>query len=323
GHEGLCAAFKDFKFLDNDQQIADYTKNDLVETDKVVIKKVWMDTKRKNKKDEIMASAAGVMDKIKEFKPDLVFLGDDNATNYVGAQLIDTKTPVVFWGVDLTPMKYGYIDSMDHPGHNITGVYQSGYYKDCMVNLKKLYPNIKTYAILSDDSETGRAKAVAVTKDVAEGGLGLELVDTVTTNSFSEWKTKALELQDKVDAFFIPTHASLKNEEGKPVDMMEAGAWYIKNIKKPEAVPEKHMVREGMLLTADDSGYKQGYEAVRMADMILHGKKNPADIAVVAPSRGAIIVNKKRAQILGLDLTDKTFIEEYVENSLALDKYPQ
>ncbi|MBF0387247.1 MAG: hypothetical protein HQL20_05255 [Candidatus Omnitrophica bacterium] len=321
--KGLNAALREFKFLDNDQQVEEFSKNDSVETASVIIKKSWMDTKRKSKKEEIVATTAGVMDLVRDFKPDLVFLGDDNATNFVGAQLINTATPVVFWGVDLDPFKYGYIDSFERPGKNITGVYQSGYYKEGLEALKKLYPQIKTFAILSDESETGRGKGRVLAKEAAQGKLPLELVDEVYTKSFSEWKTRALELQGKVDAFFVITHATLKEDDGSSVDIMKAGAWYQANIKKPEAVPEKHMVEAGLLLTADDSAYKQGYEAGRMADIILHGKKAPGEIAVMAPSRGAIAVNRLRAQSLGIDLTGKDFIEEFVDGSKALEKFPQ
>ncbi|MEI6438269.1 MAG: ABC transporter substrate binding protein [Candidatus Omnitrophota bacterium] len=322
-NKGLCAAFKDFKFLDTDQQVEEFTKDDRIETDTVIIKKAWMDTKRKSKKDEIKASAAAVTDLVKEFKPDLVFLGDDNAVNFVGARLVNTPTPVVFWGVDLYPMRYGYLDSLEHPGRNVTGVYQSGYYKECLENLLKLVPSVKTFAILSDDSETGRAKSGAIAL-LAEGGkVPLTLVDRVATDSFAEWKTRAQELAGKVDAFFVVNHSTLKDEEGSSVDSLKVGAWYLANIKKPEAVPEEQFVKEGMLVTADDAGYKQGYEAGRMADMILHQKKAPGDIAVISPSRGKIISNKLRAQALGIDLTGKDFIEEVVDGSKALEKFPQ
>jgi len=58
--------------------------------------------------------------------------------------------------------------------------------------------------------------------------------------------------------------------------------------------------------------------------MILHQKKNPADIPVIAPSRGAIMVNRQRAAMLGVDLSNKGFIEEYIEKSAALERdHPQ
>jgi len=322
-NKGLCMAFKDFKFLDNDQQIDEYTKNDFIETESVVIKKVYMDTKHKNKKDEIEAITNSVINEINVFKPDLVFLGDDNATNFIGAHLINTPVSVVFWGVDFNPMAYGYLDSKEHPGHNVTGVYQSGYFKESLMILKKLYPDLKTFAILSDNSETGRAKSKEIVKLAKNGQLPMQLVDQAMTNSFSEWKDLVQQMTSKVDAFFVVNHGTLKDDRGGAVDSLQAGAWYLANINKPEASPEKQFVQEGMLLTVDDSGYKQGYEAGRMADMILHQKIKPADIPVIAPARGAIMVNRQRAAMLKVDVSNKDFIEKFIEKSAALEKYPQ
>ena len=322
-NQGLCAALKDFQFIDNDQQVDEFTKNDLLETDKVVIRKVWMDTKRKSKKDELAATTASVVNDINAFKPDLILLGDDNATNFIGAHLVNTGVPVVFWGVDFNPLAYGYIDTISHPGHNVTGVYQSGYFKESLEALKKFLPDLKTFAILSDGSETGRAKSKVIAKLAEAGQLPLRLVDQVATNSFSEWQDKAMELQGKVDAFFIVNHGTLKDDNGSSVDSLKAGAWYLAHIKKPEVSPEKQFVQEGMLLSVDDSGYKQAYEAGRMADMILHQNKSPADIAVIAPTRGAVMANRQRVKMLGVDVSSKDLIEEFIERSAALEKYPQ
>ncbi|MBF0595672.1 MAG: hypothetical protein HQL22_12010 [Candidatus Omnitrophica bacterium] len=322
-NKGLCAAFKEFKFLETDQQIEDFTKNDAVETDTAVIKKSWMDTKKKSQKEEILAATAAVTAQMNEFKPDIVLLGNDNATNFIGAKLINTSTPVVFWGVAVNPMKYGYIESFDHPGHNMTGVYKSGYYKEGLDNLKKLAPGANTFAVLSDDSETGRAKVKALEKLNDHGELALKLADKVVTNSFTEFKAKILELQGKVDAFFVTNIGTIKDDDGSAVDTLKVAAWYLTNVKKPEAAAEGHLVQTGLLVAVDDSGYKQGYEAGKMADMILHGKKSPAGIPVLTPARGPIMVNKLRAQTLGIDLTGKDFIEQAVSGSKALEKYPQ
>ncbi len=320
--KGLCAALKDFKFLDNDQQIDELTTKDLLETDIIVIKKVWMDSKHKSRKDEIKAITKNIVNEINKFKPDLVFLGDDNATNFIGAHLFNTKIPVVFWGVDFNPFAYGYIDSLAHPGHNVTGVYQAEYIKDTMRYLIRLKPSVKKFAILSDASETGLAKTRAVLKLSEDGQLPLQLIDQVATNSFSEWQDRILELRSKVDAFYVVNHGTLRDDNGAYVDTFMAGAWYLSNVKIPEISPEKQFVQEGMLLSVDDSGYKQAYEAGRMADMVLHHHIAPGNIPVVAPSRGAIMVNRQRASMLGIDLSHQDFIEQYIERSDALAQYP-
>lgn len=322
-NKGVCAALLDFKFLDNKAQTDEYTQNDFVETEKTMVKKAWMDTKRKSSKSEIAEATTRIMGEINKFQPDLILLGDDNAANYIGNQFIDTHIAIVFWGINGIPLRYGLLDSLEQPGHNVTGVYQSGYLKECAEYLKKLVPDIKTLAVLSDDSETGRAKAKEIEKLAEEGSLPFKLVESVVTNSYLEWQSAASRLQNKVDAFFVNNHNTLKDEQGKPVDQLKAGAWYLRNIKKPDCGHEKQFVQEGMLLVVDDSGFKQGYEAVRMAHMILHEKKSPASIRVIAPTRGAIIANRQRAQMLGINLSGKDFIEEYVDKALALEKYPQ
>ena len=98
-------------YFDNKEQIHDYTKNDYVETTHAVIKKVWMDTKRKNKGIKDASSRIYMISR--EFKPDLIFVGDDNAANHIGNLFLDTETPVVFWGVNNTP---GQVRSRGQPG---------------------------------------------------------------------------------------------------------------------------------------------------------------------------------------------------------------
>ncbi len=76
-------------------------------------------------------------------------------------------------------------------------------------------------------------------------------------------------------------------------------------------------------MVVDDSGFKQGYEAVKTAYQILIKRKNPANIPVHAPERGPVIVNRQRANMLGVDISGKAFIEEFFDNALALEKYPK
>ena len=76
---------------------------------------------------------------------------------------------------------------------------------------------------------------------------------------------------------------------------------------------------EGMLLTANDSGFNQGYLAVEMASGILEKGLNPARMAVRTPERGPYLVNRNRARQLGINLDEAMYlIDELVDVSLAL-----
>jgi ABC-type uncharacterized transport system substrate-binding protein len=317
-NKGLCAAMRDLKYFDTDEQSAEYSRNDDVETSRAVVKKAWMDTKRHSDRSEIAQAAAHIVDEIRAFKPDMILLGDDNAANVIGNQFIDTPIPVVFWGVNGTPLKYGLLDSVEHPGHNVTGIYQAGYVLECLQYLKKLVPGLRTFAILSDDSETGRSKAKELQNLARDGKLPLELAGSVVTNSVAVWKSEAVRLSGNVDAFFVLNHNTIQDEDGKAVDPMVLGSWYLQNVKKPDCGQERQFAAEGMLLTVDDSGYKQAYEAMKVAHDILVGARVPAGIPATAPGRGAIIVNRERAQMLGIDLAGAGFVEEYIDLALAL-----
>jgi ABC-type uncharacterized transport system substrate-binding protein len=315
----MCAALSEAKMFDHQEQIAEFNKKDYLETSSMVIQKSWMDTKRKYSKEEIAQSVERIISDIAAFNPDIILLGDDNAANYIGNQFIDTGIPIVFWGINGLPVKYGLLESVERPGHNVTGVYQAGYLKENVEYLKKLVPGIKTMAVLSDDSETGRSKAKELEQLAKENQLPVEIMAVVITNSFSEWKQEALKLGKEADSFFILNHNTLKDDKGKPVDQMQVGRWYLENIKKPDCAHEKQFAKEGILLVVDDSGYKQAFEAMHIGLSILKDGRNPADIPVQAPARGPIIINRQRAKMLGINTNQYDFIEEYIDRAMALE----
>ena len=318
--KGLAAAMRRYGYLDNETQVRELAENDFVESSKAIIKKDWMDTKRKNSSADVARATTRITREIEKFQPDLVMLGDDNAANYIGNQLLDTSTPVVFWGINGLPLKYGLVDSMDAPGHNVTGVWQAGYYKESLVLLKRLVPSARTFAILACDSVTSRPNVKMIQLLARRGDLPLELVDVVVTNSYEEFKARALELSKRVDAFFVLNHDTLVDSRGEHVDMLTVGRWYLENIKKPEASHEDQFVREGMLLTANDSGFNQAFTAFEMAYDILEQGLDPGRIRTRTPAKGPFLVNSQRAKALQISLKDKMYlIDEVINESLALN----
>jgi ABC-type uncharacterized transport system substrate-binding protein len=318
---GVNAAMRKFGYFTNDQQARQLVETDFVETEKVVVRKMWMDTKRRDAALEMATVTGRIMAEIRKFAPDLVMLGDDNAANYIGNQLLDTKVPVVFWGINGLPLRYGLIDKLEAPGRNVTGVWQSGYHKESLDLLKRLVPKAKTFGILACDSESSRPNIKMIEQLERRGSLPFKLVDKVVTNSFEDFKRGALALSKRVDVLFVLNHDTLRDKNGAHVDMLTAGRWYLNNIKIPEASHEDQFVLEGMLLTANDSGYNQGFLAFEMAYGILEQGLNPARMAVRTPDRGPYLVNKNRARALGIRLDDSMYlIDELVDKSLALGR---
>ncbi len=316
---GVSAAMRKYGYFENDLQAKRLADTDGVETPSVIVKKVWMDTKKKDSRPDMASATSRIMAEIRRFAPDLVLLGDDNAANYIGNQLLDMKTPVVFWGINGLPLRYGLVDRLDAPGHNVTGVWQSGYHKESLDLLKRLAPKAQTFGILACDSESSRPNVKMIEQLAQRGLLPLKLVDKVVTNSLEDWKAGALSMSKRVDALFVLNHDTLRDSNGKHVDMLAAGRWYLNNIKIPEASHEDQFVLEGMLLTANDSGYNQGYLAFEMAYGILEQGLNPARMAIKTPERGPYLVNRNRARALGIRLEDAMYlIDEVIEKSAAL-----
>ncbi|MDH3600356.1 MAG: hypothetical protein OEU26_12025 [Candidatus Tectomicrobia bacterium] len=316
---GLGAAMLKYGYLENIHQSNTLASQDVVESARAVIRKEWMDTKRRYSSLEIAQVTTRIMQVVETFQPDLVLLGDDNAAHYIGSLLLDTATPVVFWGINGLPLKYGLVDSLDRPGHNVTGVWQSGYLRESLDLLHHLAPEAKTFAVLACDSVTARAKVKQLQALARKGKLPLELVDVVVTNSWPTFQQRTLALARQVDAFFVLNHDTLKDADGQHVEMLTVGRWYLEHIRKPETSHEGQFVEEGMLCTANDSGYNQGYTAFEMAVEILDRGAQPSQMPPRTPPRGPLMVNRERAKMLGIDLETKMdHIEEVVDAALAL-----
>ncbi len=312
-NNGFCDAMFKFGYFDNKDQIAEFTKKDYVETSKAVIKKLWMDSKRKSSKAEKEEASIKIYKIAEEFKPDLIFLGEDNATDYMGRKYLDSHVPVVFWGVNNTPIKYGLLERVDRPGHNVTGVYQSGYYVESLQLLKSIAPDVRTLAVLSDNTPSGRSHTKKIRYYARKSALPLTLVETVSTGDFEDWKKRALELQEKVDAFFTAQYSGLKDREGNYVPTRDVASWYLSHITIPEAAGFKFIIEEGMLCGVNDSSYNQGYEAAIIAHDILANGADPASYPARTPKRGTLMVNKRRADMLGIKLAEEMEIEEYID----------
>lgn len=318
-NSGFCDAMLKYGYFDNQDQIARYSENDTVETSRAVISKMWMDSKRKTGKAELTKTTLQITRSIREFGPDILFLGDDEAGNYIGNQFLDTKMPMVFWGFNDNPVKYGIVDSMERPGHNVTGVYQTGYYLESLRLLKTLSPSVKTFAILTDDSPSGRAHQKGIEFLARKGALPVKLLEAVATNDFRLWKSKALELQKRVDAFFVVQCSTFKDEQGNSVSNADVARWYLSNIRIPEATLG-FFVKYGLLCAADDSGYNQAFEAVSIAQDILTKGASPATYPTRTPARGALMVNRERAKMLGIALGPGMGIEKYIDETVFLQE---
>ena len=129
------------------------------------VKRYYMDTKRKNTTPEAMKKEAQIIFRqLKEFKPDVLVVVDDNAFREVALPLADGKDlAVVFSGMNGQPESYNakkrFMDKRERPGGNITGVYEKIYVVRSVMVMQSAITGLKGKKIvgITDYSPTGNA----------------------------------------------------------------------------------------------------------------------------------------------------------------------
>ncbi len=268
----------------------------------ITIEKFYLDTKRHTDSEWMKNIADEAVKKIDEFKPDVVIVFDDNACELVAKKYIGKKLPFVFCGMNAEPDVYGF------PAENITGVLERHHIKESIDLLKKLVPDIKKYAIITDASHTSKVFVNGI------NGMEypIEFCESYTINDFDDWKEKVNELQTKVDAIGLFVYHTIKKKgEELSLPPEEVLKWTLKSNKLPEFAILDFTIRDGALCGVTLSGSEQGKTAAEITLVILDGEK-PSDIPIKCPEKGNPIINEKRAKELNIkipeDILDKVEI---------------
>ncbi|MGE7114767.1 ABC transporter substrate-binding protein [Lysinibacillus sp. NPDC047702] len=223
---------------------------------------------------------------------DLIF-----ANSTPSAQAAATATsdiPIIFTSVT-DAVGAQLIESMEKPGKNITGTID-------------LHPETiaKTVAFLKELGaknvgmvyNAGEQNSVAQIKEVkkvmAEQGLAVKEASAATS---AEVKQAAESLIGKVDAFYIITDNTVVNALESVIDVANAN-------KLPLVVGELDSVARGGLAAYGFEYFDIGYEAGQMAVKILKGEATPADTPAQYPQNLKLLINKKVADDLGIEIKD-------------------
>lgn len=201
-----------------------------------------------------------------------------------------TTTPVVFAPV-INPVEEGAVDSISHPGGNVTGV-QNGYtIAKAMGWLHDVVPHLKKiYVIYSPKDEV----ALTSVKPLSEAAskIGVELVlDQAATRE--EALASVNRMPADASLFLVPTPSL------NPMNPLIEAA-----VKRGIAVgSSSHNDLElGALVTYGASFTSIGNQAARMADKILKGT-NAGDMPIET-AEFYLKINLKTANAMGLDIPD-------------------
>lgn len=255
-----------------------------LDKEKLEIQTIYMDTKRNPSEDFKKEAGKKALERVKSFKPDVIITSDDNAQKYFGMQVASEKlAPLVFCGVNASAEAYAY------PGKEVSGILERPHLKQTMEMLESL-SDVKSYMVLTDDSPTSEGFIDYIN---SHADIKAQISTMVTTNDFEEWKKACTSLKE--DALISYMYHTLNKE---PKEVMQ---WTTANLKKPSLGFFNFAIEDGVLFGKTESGYEHGQMAAELAQDILSGKKASA-LPITTAEKGLILVNKKTAEAIGMDV---------------------
>ena len=193
------------------------SQSNILENEYIKLQMIRMDSKRENKTNQIKDRATEIQKIIKEWNPDIIVTSDDNAFKYViHPYLLNTNIPILYCGVNWTDSIYGL------PKKNIKGMVEIEPIKQA-ISFFDDYATTKKIGYLGAN-RLSEKKILPFSEHYGEFKFSTgKLVDT-----FEEWKSEFLKLQNEVDIIYFINPVGIKdwNEE-------EAITFVRKHIKIP------------------------------------------------------------------------------------------
>ena len=249
----------------------------------------------RNLKIEIRQIGADI-DRIHRYSAEIVALAPDAILTIgsiaVGALQQETRSiPIVFVNTP-DPVGAGFVQSMAHPGGNITGFSNfeynmSGKWAEL---LKQVAPRTTRALVLRDPTSAAGIGQFAAVRSVAQS-LGVELTAQDVRDT-KEIERRLAEFARTGDGGVIVTAGGTGSHRKFIIEV-------IARYKLPAVYPYRYYPADGGLISYGPNTHEPLRRAAGYIDRILKGEK-PSDMPVQAPTKYELIVNLKTAKTLGL-----------------------
>lgn len=255
-----------------------------------------MDTRLKTSEEWKIKAGKMALQRVIEFSPDILITCDDNAQEYFAKDLKDV--PIVFCGVNQDPEVYSF------PRENVTGVRETMFAEETVNMIKSLCPEVDHIYFIGDDSETTRGMVEQLEKKSFENvSKSVKIIDT-----FDHWKKTVSEIVSDNEAIVILVDRTLKDKEGKTLDLKEVTEWTVDNSHVPVFSVFNFAIKDGAIGGVVNSGFEEGLQAGKIAKKILSGI-SIENVAVEHSEKGKNILNIGTALSKGIYL-DPYWIEK-------------
>jgi putative ABC transport system substrate-binding protein len=251
----------------------------------------------RNLKIEIRQIGADI-DQIHRYSGEIVALAPDAILTIgsiaIGALQQETRSiPIVFVNAP-DPVGAGFVQSMAHPGGNITGFSNfeysmSGKWAEL---LKQVAPGTTRAIVLRDPASAAGIGQFAAVRSVAQS-LGIEITAQDVRNT-EEIERRLAEFARIGDGGVIVTAGGTGAHRKLIIEL-------VARYKLPAVYPYGYYAADGGLMSYGPDTHEPLRRAAGYVDRILKGEK-PSEMPVQAPTKFALIVNLKTAKALGLNV---------------------
>ena len=217
-----------------------------------------------------------------------------NATATNAARKATSTIPIIMTAVN-DPMEWGFVNSLAHPGKNITGttLYAPQLVGERLQILRRLVPNLDRVSMLLVPSNAANPRLFALLNSDAEAaGIKAQTLEVQLPADIEPafkkaraWGAKAL------------LHANDAFINSQRVTIAKLAA----QNRLPIVYADREYVVAGGLMSLGP-GHRQGdIGAAKYVDRILRGA-NPADLPIAVPTEFVFAVSRSRLRELGLTL---------------------
>ncbi len=254
----------------------------VLESARVEMKVISMDSKRNPEEDYIKAAALRAKAEIERYKPDVIIACDDNASKYlIEPYYKNHSIPVVFCGVNWDASVYGY------PYQNATGMVEVSMIAELVQELRR-YANGDRLGVLAGNVITDRKNVLNFEKKA-----NIKFDQKIFVKTAEQWKQAYIKLQNSVDVLIIENSMSIPDWNAD-----EMHKFIMHNTHIPTGAVLKVM-QAYVLIGFFEVPEEQGRYAAKTALRILSGE-SPENIPLVRNHEVIASVNLDLAEKLGI-----------------------
>lgn len=246
--------------------------------------------------------AAADVDRMRSFAKELVNLQPDllmgATTGVIAALQRETKTIPIVFVVVADPVGSGFVESLPHPGGNITGFIniEASLSGKWIEMLKEIVPRVARAALMFNPATTPYMAFYREPFEAAARSSGIEPI-TAPVHSAADIERAFDGLGNRPDTgIVLPPDVFTTAKDNLDLIISLAARYHV-----PTIYPFRFMVAAGGLISYGIDNADLYRRAPAYIDRILKGAK-PADLPVQLPTKFELAVNLKTAKALGIDI---------------------